>query len=113
MDAWSLSVEALLRGDKGVHLELGREPDAPSFPQLEPAAGAVAWVHGSHASPPLPDLPGGEAFRAPEEAPMALESGKKAPDFKLADDDGTTVRLSDFKGKRVVLFFFPKADTPG
>jgi peroxiredoxin Q/BCP len=44
---------------------------------------------------------------------MALEPGKKAPDFKLTADDGTTVRLSDFKGKRVVLFFYPKAATPG
>jgi peroxiredoxin Q/BCP len=44
---------------------------------------------------------------------MALEPGKKAPDFKLTSDDGETLRLADFKGKRVVLFFFPKADTPG
>lgn len=44
---------------------------------------------------------------------MALEPGRKAPDFTLSDDAGKTVRLSDLKGKRVVLFFFPKADTPG
>lgn len=44
---------------------------------------------------------------------MALELGKKAPDFALADQDGRTVRLSDFKGKRVVVFFYPKASTPG
>jgi peroxiredoxin Q/BCP len=44
---------------------------------------------------------------------MALEPGKKAPDFKLTADDGTTVKLSDFKGKRVVLFFYPKANTGG
>jgi len=44
---------------------------------------------------------------------MALEQGKRAPDFALPDEDGKTVRLSDFKGKRVVVFFYPKASTSG
>ena len=44
---------------------------------------------------------------------MALEPGKKAPDFSLPDDEGRPVRLSDYKGKRVVVFFYPKASTPG
>ena len=44
---------------------------------------------------------------------MALEIGKKAPDFTLPDQDGNKVKLSDFKGKRVVVFFYPKAMTPG
>ncbi len=44
---------------------------------------------------------------------MALEVGKKAPDFALPDEEGRTVRLSDFKGKRVVVFFYPRASTPG
>ena len=44
---------------------------------------------------------------------MALEIGKKAPDFSLLDQDGKPVRLSDFKGKKVVVFFYPKASTPG
>lgn len=44
---------------------------------------------------------------------MALEVGKKAPDFALPDQNGKTVRLSDFKGKRVVVFFYPKAMTSG
>ncbi len=42
-----------------------------------------------------------------------LEVGKKAPDFKLKDQDGKTISLSDFKGKNVVLYFYPKDDTPG
>ena len=42
-----------------------------------------------------------------------IEEGKPAPDFELQDDHGDTVRLSDFRGKRVVLYFYPKADTPG
>jgi peroxiredoxin Q/BCP len=42
-----------------------------------------------------------------------IEEGKKAPAFKLNDQDGRPVRLSDFKGRHVVLYFYPKADTPG
>jgi peroxiredoxin Q/BCP len=42
-----------------------------------------------------------------------LKVGQKAPDFTLADDSGQKVKLSDFKGKKVVLYFYPKDDTPG
>jgi len=42
-----------------------------------------------------------------------LKEGDKAPDFKSKDQNGDPVNLSDFKGKRVVLFFYPKDDTPG
>jgi peroxiredoxin Q/BCP len=42
-----------------------------------------------------------------------IEEGKPAPDFTLPADDGTEVTLSALRGSPVVLFFFPKADTPG
>jgi peroxiredoxin Q/BCP len=42
-----------------------------------------------------------------------LKIGDKAPDFTLQSEAGADVTLKDFKGKRVVLFFFPKASTPG
>jgi peroxiredoxin Q/BCP len=42
-----------------------------------------------------------------------LEPGAQAPDFTLPNQNGDPVSLSDFKGKRIVLFFYPKADTPG
>ena len=42
-----------------------------------------------------------------------LETGMKAPDFSLPDKDGNTVRLSNFQGKKVVLYFYPKDNTPG
>jgi thioredoxin-dependent peroxiredoxin len=42
-----------------------------------------------------------------------LSPGELAPDFSLPADDGRTVRLSDFRGRDVVLFFYPKDDTPG
>jgi peroxiredoxin Q/BCP len=42
-----------------------------------------------------------------------IEQGDKAPDFELPDQDGRAVRLGDFRGQRVVVYFYPKADTPG
>lgn len=42
-----------------------------------------------------------------------LEEGDNAPNFSATDQDGKDVKLSDFKGKRVVLYFYPKDDTPG
>jgi len=42
-----------------------------------------------------------------------LKVGDKAPDFSLLSDSGATVSLGDFKDKMLVLYFFPKADTPG
>ena len=42
-----------------------------------------------------------------------VEEGKPAPDFVLESDTGETVRLSDLRGKPVVLYFYPKDDTPG
>ena len=42
-----------------------------------------------------------------------LEVGMKAPDFTLLDKNGTSVRLSDYLGKKVVLYFYPKDNTPG
>ena len=42
-----------------------------------------------------------------------LEEGIKAPEFSLPDKDGNIVNLSDFKGKKVILYFYPKDSTPG
>ena len=42
-----------------------------------------------------------------------LEIGVKAPDFKLSDQNGNEVSLSDFAGKKVVLYFYPRDNTPG
>lgn len=42
-----------------------------------------------------------------------LEVGTKAPDFQLLDKDGKSVRLSDFLGKKIVLYFYPRDNTPG
>ena len=44
---------------------------------------------------------------------MALKEGDTAPDFELPADGGTTVRLADYKGRYVVIYFYPNDDTPG
>jgi thioredoxin-dependent peroxiredoxin len=43
----------------------------------------------------------------------SLQKGDKAPAFLAVDQDGKTHKLSDYKGKKLVVFFYPKADTPG
>jgi thioredoxin-dependent peroxiredoxin len=42
-----------------------------------------------------------------------MKINDKAPDFSLANEDGQTVSLKDYRGTDVVLFFYPKANTPG
>lgn len=42
-----------------------------------------------------------------------LKVGDMAPDFTVQDHQGRTIRLPDYRGKHVVLWFYPKADTPG
>jgi len=59
------------------------------------------------------DLPAFTAlhFVFPGEIPMNIND--KAPDFTLQDENGKEVALQDLRGKTVVLYFFPRADTPG
>lgn len=44
---------------------------------------------------------------------MALQVGQKAPDFSGTDQNGNKISLNDLKGKKTILYFYPKADTPG
>lgn len=44
---------------------------------------------------------------------MTLQTGDKAPDFNIPDQDGNKVKLSSFRGKKVILYFYPKDMTPG
>ena len=51
--------------------------------------------------------------RATSGGPRMLKPGDPAPDFEVLDNKRNTVRLRDLRGKKVVLWFYPKADTPG
>ena len=44
---------------------------------------------------------------------MTLKTGDKAPEFTALNEQGNTIKLSDYKGKKLVVFFYPKASTPG
>ena len=44
---------------------------------------------------------------------MAVQNGEPAPDFTLPSDEGNEVQLSEFRGKKVILYFYPKAGTGG
>jgi peroxiredoxin Q/BCP len=64
------------------------------------------------AKPPAPKAVE-EKAAAPTAARSALAEGAKAPGFHLPRDGGDTVSLADYAGKKLVLFFYPRADTPG
>jgi thioredoxin-dependent peroxiredoxin len=77
-----------------------------SMPMSPPASASVAPVASaptSASAPPLASAP----------APPDDLVGKAAPDIKAVAQDGTPVHLADLKGKRVVLYFYPKDETPG
>src|SRR5262245_43052453 len=54
-----------------------------------------------------------EQYTMDEKEAKDLTAGDKAPPFSLKNTDGKTVKLSDFKGKKLVLYFYPKDMTPG
>ena len=71
----------------------------PRLPSSVPSAPSSRWIFA-----------GGSATWA---AMALLKVGDAAPEFTATAHDGRTVRLADYKGKNVVLWFYPKADTPG
>jgi peroxiredoxin Q/BCP len=75
----------------------------------------TAAAKASHRSPSKPTprpKAAGKATATPDGG-HALSEGKKAPAFRLPRDGGETVSLADFAGQKLVLFFYPRADTPG
>ena len=62
--------------------------------------------------PPAGKAPSGKAG-APTSRTSGLSEGARAPAFRLPRDGGDSVALDDFKGRKLVLFFYPRADTPG
>ena len=51
--------------------------------------------------------------RFKEELMARLKAGEKAPDFQLEDQNGNKVKLTDFRGRKLLLYFYSKANTPG
>ena len=100
-----------------------QRPKAAAKPKANPEAKRAADSKTGLSKTGLakPAAPGSEATAAnpspPRAAPVAahkgLAEGTKAPAFHLPRDGGTTVSLSDFAGQKLVLFFYPRADTPG
>jgi peroxiredoxin Q/BCP len=78
----------------------------------EPAPSKAAPFRPEAGNPPSSKPPAG-ANHTPAARKSGLTEGAKAPAFRLPRDGGGTVSLSDYSGKRLVLFFYPRADTPG
>jgi peroxiredoxin Q/BCP len=90
-------------------------PSAASRPAATPESKAAAAKPTAGAAKTSPVLATAEAGHppAPTGGNAALSEGAKAPAFHLPRDGGDTVSLADFAGRKLVLFFYPRADTPG
>jgi thioredoxin-dependent peroxiredoxin len=87
------------------------KPAAATASRRPAAANATAVV--SRAEKPSPRKPAATKADAPAVSGSGLTEGAKAPAFRLPRDGGSSVSLADFKGSKLVLFFYPRADTPG
>ena len=86
-------------------------PKAVAAPKAPAAANASAIR--PETADPAAGKPPAQAIAAPAAGKSGLVEGAKAPAFHLPRDGGGTVSLSDYAGKKLVLFFYPRADTPG
>jgi peroxiredoxin Q/BCP len=84
----------------------------------DPGSGFSSGAPDLRASTPRGHTPrnhqnGREKTTKGRRMPAKLVPGDKAPDFELPSDDGGKVSLADFKGRKLVIYFYPRADTPG
>lgn len=108
---------------KGASKKPGNAPakashKAPSKPlkpisHSESVAPVVTVSNAPAPKPPVVDSTPTPKADAAAPRQLGLSEGAKAPAFRLPRDGGDSVSLSDFKGKNLVLFFYPRADTPG
>jgi thioredoxin-dependent peroxiredoxin len=82
-------------------------------PAGKSTAGSKAKAAKSSAGKPPPGKPLGGKAHASAVGKSGLAEGAKAPAFRLPRDGGDSVALADYAGKKLVLFFYPRADTPG
>src|SRR3954470_18326493 len=98
-------------------MRVTKEPDYVADLLTGSKSAVIAWVAVLSEKKPLA-LGFFPSQRIKEGAPMdsakgQLRVGSKAPDFTVLDDTGKSVSLGDFRGRNVVLYFYPKDDTPG
>jgi peroxiredoxin Q/BCP len=87
--------------------------NAPQKPALAPSKGSkAATAEPAPENPSVKSPPGSNLPAAPGKAAL-LSEGAKAPAFQLPRDGGNSVTLADYLGKKLVIFFYPRADTPG
>lgn len=86
----------------------------PAKTQRTPAGKSTATIAkaGSHKAAPK-QLNSSKSVSSPAGAKSGLTEGQKAPAFRLPRDGGEVVTLADYAGQKLVLFFYPRADTPG
>ena len=90
-----------------------KTPAPKPAPALKASAAPKAAAISAGAAVPAADKPPAHAVISPAAGQSVLLEGAKAPAFHLPRDGGGTVSLSDYAGKKLVLFFYPRADTPG
>jgi thioredoxin-dependent peroxiredoxin len=91
----------------------GPKTSAPRASASKTTAGSKATAAKPEAGDPVARKPLVGKAEAPVGRKSALAEGARAPAFRLPRDGGSTVSLSDYSGKKLVLFFYPRADTPG
>ena len=90
-----------------------RTPAPKAAPAVKAPAATKAAAIRTEAASPAASKPPAQAIAARPAAKSGLVEGAKAPAFHLPRDGGGSVSLSDYAGKKLVLFFYPRADTPG
>jgi thioredoxin-dependent peroxiredoxin len=90
-----------------------RRTAVPQAPAAKAPAAPKAPAARAEAANPAASKPVAPTIATPASGTSGLVEGAKAPAFHLPRDGGGTVSLSDYAGKKLVLFFYPRADTPG
>ena len=101
---------------KALHKAPSKQLKSSSSKAVAPRAAARSKATAAKTearNPPARKKPLGGKADAPAAGKPALTEGARAPAFRLPRDGGDTVSLSDYSGKKLVLFFYPRADTPG
>jgi peroxiredoxin Q/BCP len=100
---------------KATPKKAAKKASAPAAPAAAPAEGGEATSEGAgdgSSEPPRAGRPK-PAGKAPVTGSAAVQAGDAAPYFELLADDESTVKLSALRGKKVVLYFYPRDNTPG